>query len=350
MNLLPDVAPLPLAERAHQLVVQRLDQVGQHGAVAGLHEGFDRHAGDQLDVAKTRDLVGRHRDTDRVIALPGALVGRDVGRDAGDDAVQFRRGALVERRQPQQRLLADLQFVDVLWIDLGLDLEIVGLRHDHHDGIAGGDHPAHGMDRRLQHHAILRRADVDATQLVFGRDLALDEFTDLVVGLAQVLGDFADHILVDLNDLQFGLGYLALGLRPRCNVLRPLACEPGRVALQHRQTRNLNQVLFVELANADQFLLHQRNFLVFRLFLRRQAGDLLVQLRDPLAQLRLLSGPSIDTNLEQLGFARDDRLDIGVIGTREQHLRKYDVVEAPLFGLQPRGPRPQPVEVFGDDS
>src|SRR5712664_1641653 len=32
----------PLAERAHQLVVQRLDQVGQHGAVAGLHEGFDR--------------------------------------------------------------------------------------------------------------------------------------------------------------------------------------------------------------------------------------------------------------------------------------------------------------------
>src|SRR5712664_973861 len=108
-------------------------------------------------------------------------------------------------------------------------------------------------------------------------------------------------------------------------------------------------MLFVELANADQFLLHQRNFLVFRLFLRRQARDLLVQLRDPLAQLRLLSGPSIDTNLEQLGLARDDGLYIGVLGPRERHMRKYDVVEAPLFGLQSRGPRPQPVEVFGDD-
>jgi hypothetical protein len=45
-------------------------------------------------------------------------------------------------------------------------------------------------------------------------------------------------------------------------------------------------VLIVELANADQFLLHQRYFLVLGLFLRRQAGDFLVQLRDPLAQLR----------------------------------------------------------------
>src|SRR5438094_6469663 len=69
----------PLAERAHQLVAQRLDQVGQHGAVAGLHEGFDLHAGYQLDIAETRDLFGRHRNTDRVIALPGALIGRNVG-------------------------------------------------------------------------------------------------------------------------------------------------------------------------------------------------------------------------------------------------------------------------------
>src|SRR6266403_556491 len=201
MNLLPDVAPLPLAERAHQLVVQRLDQVGQHGAVAGLHEGFDRHAGYQPDVAETGDFLRRHRNADRVIALSGALVGRDVGRNAGDDAVQFRRGALVECRQPQQRLLADLQFIDILRIYLGLDREVVGLRHDHHDGVAGSDHPAHGMDRRLQHDAVLRGPDVDPPQLIFSRYLALDVLTDLVVGLAQILGDLADHILVDLNEL-----------------------------------------------------------------------------------------------------------------------------------------------------
>src|SRR6266852_547487 len=227
---------LPFAERAHQLVAEWLDEIGQHGAVAGLHEGFDRHTGYQLDVAETGDFLRRHRNADRVIALPGALVGRDVRRNAGDDTVQFRRGALVECRQPQQRLLADLQFIDILRIDLGLDREVVGLRNDHHDGVAGGDHAAHGMDRRLQHHAVLRGADVDPPQLIFGRDLALDEFTDLVVGLAPILGDFPDHILVDLNDLQFGLGDLALRLRLRCNVLRPFASEPGRIALQHRQT------------------------------------------------------------------------------------------------------------------
>ena len=112
-------------------------------------------------------------------------------------------------------LLADLQFVDVLRIDLGLDLEVVGLRHDHHDGVAGGDHAADGVNRRLLDHAVLRRADIDPPQLVFGRDLALDEFADLVVGLAQILGDVADHVLVDLDDLQFGFGDLALGLRDR---------------------------------------------------------------------------------------------------------------------------------------
>ena len=36
-----------------------------------------------------------------------------------------------------QRLLADLQLVDVLRIDLGLDREIVRPRHHHHDGVAG---------------------------------------------------------------------------------------------------------------------------------------------------------------------------------------------------------------------
>jgi len=71
--------------------------------------------------------------------------------------------------------------------------------------------------------AVLRRADVDAAQLILGGDLALDEFAELVVGLAQILGDFADQILVDLDDLQFGLGDLALGLRPRGEILTALA-------------------------------------------------------------------------------------------------------------------------------
>ena len=39
----------------------------------------------------------------------------------GDRAVDLRRGALVEGGEAQQRRLAELQLIDVLRIDLGLD-------------------------------------------------------------------------------------------------------------------------------------------------------------------------------------------------------------------------------------
>src|SRR6202790_5293154 len=81
-------APSLLPESAHQLIAQRLDQIGQQRAVAGLHKGFHRHAGDHLDVAEAGDLFRRHRDADRVIGLPGALIGGDVRRNAGDDTGQ----------------------------------------------------------------------------------------------------------------------------------------------------------------------------------------------------------------------------------------------------------------------
>ena len=112
----------------------------------------------------------------------------------------------------------------------------------------------------MQHHAVLRRADIDPPQLVLGGHLALDEFADLVVGLAQILGDVADHVLVDLDDLQLGLGDLALGLGARGDVLRALAVEPRGVALQRGQPRNLHQMLVVEIADAGEFLFAPARF------------------------------------------------------------------------------------------
>ena len=52
-----------------------------------------------------------------MVALAGALVGGDVGGEAGHHAVEFRCGALVGATAAA-RLLADLQLVDVLRIDL----------------------------------------------------------------------------------------------------------------------------------------------------------------------------------------------------------------------------------------
>jgi hypothetical protein len=189
----------------------------------------------------------------------------------------------------------------------------------------GGDDAADGVHRRLQHDAVLRRADVDAAQLILGGDLALDELADLVVGLAQILGDLADHVLVDLDDLQFGFGDLAPRLRRAAMYCARFARQPGEIALQHRQARELDQALLVELADADQFLLDQRDFLFLGLFLRRQPCDFLVELQHPLAQLRFLPGAAEYANLEQLGLARQDIPHIGIVGAIGQHRRKLDL-------------------------
>ena len=126
-------------------------------------------------------------------------------------------------------------------LTLASTVQIVGVRHDQHDRLAGGDDAADGVDVRLEHHAVLRRADVDALELILGRDLALDEFADLAVDLAHLLGDLAAQILVDLDDLQLGLGDLALGLGDRRDQLRRArlrAAPPSRSSCGQRGERH----------------------------------------------------------------------------------------------------------------
>ena len=79
--------------------------------------------GTSLTIAEPLDLFGGHGDADDVIALAGALVVGGVGGDPRDGAVDLRRGALVERGEPQHDGLAELDLIDVLGIDLDLDQE-----------------------------------------------------------------------------------------------------------------------------------------------------------------------------------------------------------------------------------
>jgi hypothetical protein len=54
--------PLFLPESPHQLIVQGLNQIGQHGAFAGLDKGFYRHSRRQSHVTEMLDFVSAHRD------------------------------------------------------------------------------------------------------------------------------------------------------------------------------------------------------------------------------------------------------------------------------------------------
>ena len=131
-------------------------------------------------------------------------------------------------------------------------------------GSPARDDAADRVDGRLVHHAVLRRADVDALELVLGRDLALDELADLAVDLAQVLGDLAAQILIDLQDLQLDLGDLALGLGGRRDELAALALEPRRLALERGQLGDRHEVLAPEIADALELLADQLDFLLLR--------------------------------------------------------------------------------------
>jgi len=56
-------------------------------------------------------------------------------------------------------------------------------------------------------------------------------------------------------------------------------------------------MLIVELLDAGQFLLDEGDFLILGGCLRGEAGDFLVELDDPLAQLRLSTDAAIDADV-----------------------------------------------------
>jgi hypothetical protein len=96
-------------------------------------------------------------------------------------------------------------------------------------------------------------------------------------------------------------------------------------------------------------LLNQLNLAGLGGLLRGQAADFLIELGDAFAQLRLLPDAAGGADVEQFCLAGDHVLHIVIGDLLEQDGRKGDPLGAALLGLQPRRPRPQPVEVLGDD-
>ncbi len=66
------------------------------------------------------------------------------------------------------------------------------------------------MHGELMHDAVLRAFDLDALQLVLGRDLALDQLRHPLLDLADLGSHLAAQILVNLDALQFDLAAATL--------------------------------------------------------------------------------------------------------------------------------------------
>src|SRR5215207_7333363 len=112
-------------EGARSLVGEGLRQIGEHGAVARLNEGLDRHAGDQAQTAEARELLLGERNPHRVIARAGALVSSEIAGNPRDLPIQLGRSALVEGGEAQHGVLPDPDLIDVLRVELRLDRQLI---------------------------------------------------------------------------------------------------------------------------------------------------------------------------------------------------------------------------------
>ena len=172
------------------------------------------------------------RDARKEVGLVCLSLLGDVRRDAQYLASELRSCALVEGRKANECLLAGPHVIDVLWCDFCLDHERVSFGHDQHDRLSGVDHAPDGVDRQLMDDPALRRADIDALQLVLGRNTTFHKLGVFCLNLAQLLHHLGAHVVINLDNLQLGLGDLAPSLGDSRDQLAPLAFDAGGVALK----------------------------------------------------------------------------------------------------------------------
>src|SRR3954453_10086421 len=189
------------------------------------------------------------------------------------------------------------------------------------------------MNVELVHHASLRRADIDALELVFCRDLLLNQFGVLSADVREVLAVLGPHILIDLQDLDPRFGDLALRLGDRRNELSTFTLKSRLLALQRRDAVELNQLLGPQLAHALELFLDPFDLLVFRGDLRDQPADFFLRLRDTLTQLRLQSLARLAPDFEKPRLAHKDALDLRVAAARREIGRKFNTLHAVDFGF-----------------
>ena len=96
-----------------------------------------------------------------------------------------------------------VDMIDLLGRKFGFDLQFVRFRNDLHNDLAGRDHAADGMDRKLVHNAVGRRPQVDPPEQILRGGALFDKLGLFVLGLAQILHDLRAKIVIDLDGLKF---------------------------------------------------------------------------------------------------------------------------------------------------
>ena len=107
----------------------------------------------------------------------------------------------------------------------------------------------------------LRRPDLGTPQFV-GRGIgAFLQFGRLCLGFPQVFEHVGTEILIELEDLQPGLGHLGARARDIGDQLTAFALQARLVTLQLLQTGERDQALCIEIGDAGQLLADIADFI-----------------------------------------------------------------------------------------
>ena len=306
-----------------------------HRALASAEGHFHREPGPDVLVAQLDVLRVGNADARDVILLLDVLVGQDVGGNEHDFAEQFGRRPLVQRRDPQARLLSDVHVVPVGGHDLGLDDQLVVLRHDVHDRLRGGHHAAHGVHLHVDHLAFQGRHDTGAGHLVAHGEQSVAGLEVEVLRFGQVGGKIGAVIVLQLDDPllrlahgELGLGDLGDDLTHLSARLRQVQPPLGELILRH-------ELAFGQARQRGHVLLQQLLLLLRGVAARRQPVDLFAELLHPALEDLDFTGVLPSPLLEQVDLRLDDFLDPGVAPEVLEFRRENHFLAAIKLGVEP---------------
>ncbi len=198
---------------------------------------------------------------------------------------------------------------------------------------------------KLMDQARDRRADLDPLQLGFGRQPPLLQIGDLLGGFAQIARDLVQRLLADLSDLHVNLADAASGTGDLRFDVASLSLELRERKPLRIDARELRQALLEQRFQPGELIANHRRLTFDRLLLRGQTFDLLVDLVDPLAQLRHLAVARALARVEQLILDVDGAGGVLIDPTFGGRGRKFDGRLVVAFGGKPRRANLLPIKL-----
>jgi hypothetical protein len=157
---------------AARRLVKRVEQVCQHGALAGLEDDLRAHAGLQALFSQRLQPLRRDADARQVVGDAVGVIRQQIPGNGSHGAPNHQLGCMREGREPDVHGLTRLDPVDHLWRDSRLQQQGGVRRDDIHDLVSRRDDASRCLEGEAHHLPVGGGLDLGAAQLVAGGNVS----------------------------------------------------------------------------------------------------------------------------------------------------------------------------------